>query len=1122
MDTPQRITRFSLEHPKLVVTVSVGLTVLVALLAALGSLAPDTFDMLNPIKVDTDPENMLSEDEAVRVFHRDMKEQFGLHDMVVVGVVHEGAEGVYTPEILGRIEELTQFAATLQGEKVNADSQDEGVIPGDLISPSTVDYVRRDVNDQGRPTVQMTRLMPSVPKTQDQARTIHQRAISVPFLEDTLTTPDGKAIALYLPLTAKDLSYRVYKQLQEKIAEFDGPEKYYITGLPVAEDTFGVEMFIQMAISAPVAMVVIFLLMLLFFRKLVLIIAPMIIAMLSVILTMGLLIILGFPIHIMSSMIPIFIMPIAVLDSIHIISEFFERYQQNRDRKATMMSVMDDLFAPMLYTSLTSSAGFASLALTPIPPVQIFGLFVALGVMLAWALTVTFIPAYVMFISPATLENFGARKNQDDHEQPVTLVGRFLTGMGAWTVRRAKPILAGAVVVFAVALWGMSRINVNDNPIKWFVKDHPIREADRVLNDHFAGTYMAYLALESTRPDYQPQSYAQTLTERTRQRMQSVEQLLEKYQQQARQTRARPTFDWQEEGTRGTWFDNLRRRLQPEIMSATDEQLSAFALVGDFLDLEASGVGEASEPMDKQAYLDGLQQRITRLEEALANRMQQTRAHIQEIAAQEPPTARDFLSALTRRLEGGKEESQQPGGRDLPPLPGEDLDAPLDAPPAPPREDLDAAPAPLDSEGPGEPLPPAGGGPAPSDPSPEAMDPVHRIARRHVQDVFLADQYNRFKTFTRPDVLNWMVKLEQATREGGKVGKTNSLTTITRTIHRDLTGGTAEDYRIPNTQKGVEQTLDRFQDGSPNTRDDLWHFVTRDYRTTSAWIQLTSGDNQDMSEVVEQVAAFVDSNPPPEGVKASPGWFGLTYINVEWQEKMVFGMMEAFAGSFLVVLLLMTLLFRSPLWGLLSMIPLTVTIAAIYGAIGIIGKDYDMPVAVLSSLTLGLAVDFAIHFLARARAMHAREGSWQKVAPAVFGEPARAIVRNIIVIAVGFTPLLLAPLVPYQTVGILLATILLLSGIGTLLLLPALITVARKYLFKPEKQRRLSCNCGVCLVGSLALVGLIALTLSKTLDLTTLTWIGLILVPLLAMTCNLLSRRRKCEIQTTTGSPTKE
>jgi predicted RND superfamily exporter protein len=50
--------------------------------------------------------------------------------------------------------------------------------------------------------------------------------------------------------------------------------------------------------------------------------------------------------------------------------------------------VMRHLFTPMLYTSITSAVGFASLALTPIPPVQVFGFFVAFGILLAFALTV--------------------------------------------------------------------------------------------------------------------------------------------------------------------------------------------------------------------------------------------------------------------------------------------------------------------------------------------------------------------------------------------------------------------------------------------------------------------------------------------------------------------------------------------------------------------------------------------------------------------------------------------------------------------------------------------------------------------------------------------------------------
>ena len=366
------------------------------------------------------------------------------------------------------------------------------------------------------------------------------------------------------------------------------------------------------------------------------------------------------------------------------------------------------------------------------------------------------------------------------------------------------------------------------------------------------------------------------------------------------------------------------------------------------------------------------------------------------------------------------------------------------------------------------------------------------------------------QVFKRPDVLNWMVRLQTAMADAGTVGKSNSLADMVKTVQRDLRDGKEDAYQVPASAEAVGQCI--LQYGNSHRPDDLWHFVTPDYELSSIWVQLTSGDNRDMQKVVADVDTFLAGDPAPVGMNVR--WFGLTYINVEWQDKMVTGMIEAFSGSFLVVFLLMVILFRSVLWGLLSMIPLTVTIAAIYGTVGLIGKDYDMPTAVLSSLTLGLAVDFAIHFLARSRTMHQRYGSWEKTLPHIFGEPARAITRNIIVIAAGFLPLLLAPLMPYKTVGILLAVILLVSGACTLLLLPALIRVLEKRLFIAKAPMAASCNCGVCVVSAIAAVAVIVMGFKPYVPWhwTTLTAIGAAFVPVAAVLCGMLSRRQKCKL----------
>jgi predicted RND superfamily exporter protein len=85
--------------------------------------------------------------------------------------------------------------------------------------------------------------------------------------------------------------------------------------------------------------------------------------------------------------------------------------------------------------------------------------------------------------------------------------------------------------------------------------------------------------------------------------------------------------------------------------------------------------------------------------------------------------------------------------------------------------------------------------------------------------------------------------------------------------------------------------------------------------------------------------------------------------------------------------------------------------------------------------------------LQRARAIQEKEGEWRRTVQQLFAEPARAITRNAIVIAIGFLPLLASPLVPYETVGFFLATIMAVSCIVTLVLLPSVMSVLRKPLF---------------------------------------------------------------------------
>ncbi|MEL6613140.1 MAG: MMPL family transporter, partial [Bacteroidota bacterium] len=425
MSVAHSLTALSTQRPRWVFAGVMLLTL------GLGALIPR-------LQIDTDPENMLPEDQPARVFHRAVKADFALYDFLVVGVVNEAhPSGVFNAETLTRVHALTRGIEAI-----------DGVVAHEVLSLATVDDVRSD----GEGVVRFDWMMDEPPSTDTEAAAIQAAVQRQPVFLGTLVSEDSQAAAIYVPIVDKSESHRVAEEIRTLVASSEGGglddrEEVHITGLPVAEETFGVEMFVQMGVAAPMAGLMVFFMLWFFFRSFALITSPMLVALATVIATMGLLIGLGFPVHIMSSMIPIFLMPIAVVDSVHILSEFADRYSKSGDRQQALAEVMEELFTPMLYTSLTSAVGFASLAFAPIPPVRVFGLFVAFGILLAFALTILFIPAYITVMSEAQLAKVSRAAARSLERGSFLSTG--LLRLGDRAVRSSKAIVVAAVALVA-------------------------------------------------------------------------------------------------------------------------------------------------------------------------------------------------------------------------------------------------------------------------------------------------------------------------------------------------------------------------------------------------------------------------------------------------------------------------------------------------------------------------------------------------------------------------------------------------------------------------------------------------------------------------------------------------
>ncbi len=766
----ERMTKFSLDRPKTVIGLAIILTVL--------------FGIQFPrITIDTDPENMLESDQPDRVLYNRVKKDFGIYDLIVVGIVDN--QSIFRPESLERVAKVTSEILKIKG-----------VIIEDVVSLTTTDNVKSSGG-----LLDIHPVMRDIPRSAEAVDQIIRDIADNPFLHEKIASADGTAIAFYIPIQKKDMSYRIAKEIEAILERELLPEQtYHLAGLPVAEDTFGHEMFIQMAVVAPLAFMVIMILVFLIFRKIAFLLPVAMTAMFAVMWAMGLLIGTGNTVHIMSSMIPVFLMPIAILDDIHILSEFFDRYKALADKRRAMLEGMQPLYRPMLFTSLTSAVGFASLALADIPPVRVFGLFVAFGIMAAWILSITMVPAVISLMSDEKLKRILPKEKAETE----SIFDRVLRPMGRFSFSRARTVLILGLVLLAVGISGVMQIQINDNPVKWFKKGHSMRVADTVMNRLFGGTYMAYVVAEGKDPEI------------------------------------------------------IKR---PEVV--------------------------------------------------------------------------EYLDRVQTKLEGNS-----------------------------------------------------------------------------------------------------------------LIGKTSSVADIVKRINLVLHDNEKSYYKVPDSKEAVGQFLFLFQStGDPN---DLDNFVDKETRQANIWIQMKGGDNQQMANVESELETFTSANTLPDGIALH--WSGLTYINKVWQDLMVFGMLKAILGSFIVVFVLMIVLFRSLTLGLLSMVPLSVSILLSYGLVGWVGKDYDMPIAVCSSLSLGLGIDFAIHFLQRFRANYEESRNLEETNRYMFSEPGRAIARNAIVISLGFLPLVLSSLTPYVTVGTFFALLMAFSTISTLFLLPAALRIVGPRILKGEKS----------------------------------------------------------------------
>ncbi len=287
-----------------------------------------------------------------------------------------------------------------------------------------------------------------------------------------------------------------------------------------------------------------------------------------------------------------------------------------------------------------------------------------------------------------------------------------------------------------------------------------------------------------------------------------------------------------------------------------------------------------------------------------------------------------------------------------------------------------------------------------------------------------------------PAVLNRMEEYENTLAKDPNVGGISSPVTLIKELSKGFYNQDESGYNaIPDSIDEIYQLMEVFALGE--NEEAISQFLDYDYEHARMLVGIKSGGNAARKQLQETVSKLTHDDNNFQFMAGA----GLTEI--ELADIVVKGQTQSLIFAMIVIFIILSLVFRSPSAGVLSGLPLVVAIVLLFGIMGLLGIAIDIATALLSSIMIGVGVDYTIHLLWRFKTELAVSGNHKEAMKLALRTSGRGIVINAISVIVGFLPLTLSGFTPLKFFGALIVL-----SIGTcllcaLFLVPAIILKTR-------------------------------------------------------------------------------
>lgn len=357
-----------------------------------------------------------------------------------------------------------------------------------VISPTNVKIIRSQ--DDG---MEVKEALEELPVTAEDIAAFRERLYSNPIFIRHLIARDEKAAAILL-LLHKDVDAKAFAgRLLQFLDEYNLSHGTNLAaaGRPIVNFYISEGVARDMRVFFNAGILLMLVLLFFIFRSFRGVVIPIVVVMASVIWTLGLMALVGSPMSHATGMMPILLMAIGIADSIHILTHYYQNAANAKDRKRLASETIQELWSPVVMTSLTTMVGFLALNTSNHEALMQLGIFTAFGVFVAMLWSLTFVPATLSMLRIKPRAGWRMEKSP---------MSRRMEGYGRRLIQNRNLLFGGIVAVTLLAGVGIIKLRVESSSIRQFPRNHPLRQVLEYVNDHFPGIQTFQIIVEGEAP----------------------------------------------------------------------------------------------------------------------------------------------------------------------------------------------------------------------------------------------------------------------------------------------------------------------------------------------------------------------------------------------------------------------------------------------------------------------------------------------------------------------------------------------------------------------------------------------------------------------------------------------